>query len=120
MSDGMDQLVRRAAEATFPGMVEKLEGATAGVFDFAHANWPVRTGRSKAALGREVRVAPDWSAMRGRVFDDAPYAKFIKSPQIRTGSGSAFVDLLRKPTETAGLKLANDLRDTIERTLGSV
>jgi hypothetical protein len=42
----------------------------------------------------------------------------VKSPKL-PGSGSAFVELIRKPMEAEGRAVIEDLRTHIERTLGS-
>ncbi len=118
MDDAFEDLVRTALDRTFPGMLRKVELATEAVFDLAFAAWPVKSGVSRASLGWEVRLSPDLRSIRGRLFNTAKYAKFIRSAKIKTGSGSAYVELMRRPTERAGLALAEELREVIESTLG--
>jgi hypothetical protein len=118
MNDAFEALVRQAIDGTFPGMVDKMERAAADLEAAASAKWPVATGRSKAALTSEVRLAPDYSSIRARVACEADYARYIVSLKIKSGSGSAFVELLRKPTEAAASALAEDLKDIMAGTLG--
>lgn len=116
VDEAFDALLRRALNQTVPGIADRLEETADGLYQQAFAAWPVRTGRSRAGLAREVRVAPDLSSVRARLLNDVDYAKFIRSNRI-SGSGSAFVELMRRPTEEAARDLAEDLRPIIERTL---
>ncbi len=118
MDDAFEGLVRQALDETLPGMVDRLEQTASDLEANAVARWPVKTGRSKAALTSEVRVAPDYSNIRARVACEVDYAKYIVSPRIKSGSGSAFVELLKKPTEAAGKALAEELKDVMATTLG--
>lgn len=118
MDDEFEALVRRAVDEMLPGMTERLEATAARLESDARARWPVRTGQSRDALGHEVRVAQDFGSIRARVYCSADYAKFIVSAKIRSGSGSAFVELMRRPTEAAALVLADELRTVTSRALG--
>lgn len=118
MDDAFDALVRQAIDVTLPGMVGKLEETASALEANARAAWPVKTGTSKAALTSDVRLAPDYSSIRARVACEVDYARYIVSPRIKSGSGSAFVELLRKPTEAAGAALAEELKQVMSDTLG--
>lgn len=118
MSDEFAALVRQAIDITMPGMVDKLEETASALEANARASWPVKTGTSRAALTSDVRLAPDYSSIRARVACEVDYARYIVSPRIKSGSGSAFVELLRKPTEAAGAALAEELKDVMASTLG--
>lgn len=115
IDDGFSDLLRRALDHTIPGIVDRLEATADRIYYDAYNRWPVKTGTSRAALGREVQIAPDYSSIRARVYDTAPYAKYIKPKDL--GGKSAFVELLRRPTEAAGAELVADIRDVIEQTL---
>lgn len=117
MDGAFEGLVRAALDETVPGMLSKMEATAAALEADAAAKWPVRTGKSKAALTSEVRVAPDYGSIRARIACEADYARYIISSKIKSGSGSAFVELLRRPTEAAGKVLAEDLKQVLASTL---
>lgn len=74
----------------------------------AREAWPVRTGKSKAALESAIRVIDQWQ-FTATITNDVPYAKLIRSLKIETGTGSAYVELLRKPINAAAPAVADAL-----------
>lgn len=112
-----EDIARRWLEAAMPGAVDRVTQGVEAVHWQAVARSPVKTGRFRASLQREVKVAPDLSSIRGRTFNDIEYGRFVKSPKL-PGTGSAFVELLRKPMEIEGRAVVEDLRSLIERTMG--
>jgi len=117
LDNGFEALLRLALDRTIPGIVDRMEKARNDLSTQAYNGWPVRSGVSKAGLKSEVRVAPDYSSIKVRLYNDVPYAKYIKSSKVKTGTGSAFVELMRRPTEKAGQEIAAELRPIIEATL---
>lgn len=116
LDNGLEELLRRAIDHTVPGLVNRVEATAQGIYRGAFDRWPVRTGRSRAALAWEVRLAPDLSSIRARVSNSAPYAKYV--PVRSLGGKNAFVELLRKPTLAAGREIALEVAEVVERTLG--
>lgn len=106
MDDTLDRLFRAALEDLAPGLVPEMERSAEAVYSSAHEAWPVKTGRSKAALGRSVFVT-DKSTVRASVFNSIDYAKFVKPKSI--GGESAFVELLRKPLQKEATRLIGAL-----------
>lgn len=105
--------VRRLVDQFAPGIRAALEREAKAVYDDAREAWPVRTGVSRDGLRWGVVVAPDLSSITGRVWDSVSYAMYIKSPKIRTGTGSAFVELLRKPIAVRTKTLVVELRNAV-------
>jgi hypothetical protein len=114
MDDDFEGLVRSLLDEALPGVVDAVEAKAKAVHAQAVDRAPVKTGALRDAFRFEVLVAPDLSSIRGRVVNDAPHAKFVKSSKL-PGSGSAFVELLRKPMEQAGEELVAEIRDVLER-----
>ncbi len=117
LDNGFEELIRLALDKTIPGIVAKMEQVADSLEENARSKWPVRTGKSRDGLRSEVRVAPGFTSVRARLVNDVPYARFIKSPRVRTGTGSAYVELMRRPTEAAAVALAEELKPIIESTL---
>lgn len=117
LDEAGEALVRQWIDTTFPGVIDRVTQATEAVHWQAVGRSPVKTGRFRASFQREVQVAPDLSRVRGRCFNESEYGRFVKSPKL-PGTGSAFVELLRKPMEIEGRAVVEDLRSLIERTMG--
>jgi hypothetical protein len=107
MSDELDQLYRRAIERVAPGVLRRIEDATADVFNAARAEWPVKTGRSRDALEHHVTVSPDQTSVRGSITNPVKYARYIRAKKL--DGKSAFVELLRKPLRARAADLAEVL-----------
>lgn len=103
MSDELDRIYRAALEKLAPGLVGRITSATKAVFDNAVAQWPVVSGRSKAGLQMSVQISSDQKVIRGRIWNDVEYARYVK-PKGLDGK-SAFVELLRKPMALASKEL---------------
>lgn len=116
LSDDFEQLIRAALDQALPGAVQVVEDVVDRVWRQAVERSPVRTGKFQSGLQHALIVAPDYASIRGRVWDDVEYARFVKSPQL-PGSGSAFVELLRKPLEAERERLVAELRAVLEREL---
>jgi len=115
MSDAMEQLYRRAIDQLAPGLLSTVEDALDDVFESAESSWPVKTGRSKAGLRKQVRIEQGGGAIVGSITDAIPYAKYIKAKKL--GGKSAFVELLRKPMQERAKALASVLSTQIVKTL---
>ncbi len=118
LDDDGEQLARAWLDETFPGVVDRIHEAAEALYWQAVGRSPVKTGKLRASWSRQVLVAPDLSSVRARLSNDAPHGKYVVSPKL-PGSGSAFVELARKPLAAEGARVVEDLRAVIERTLGS-
>jgi hypothetical protein len=107
MDDTLDQLYRRAIERVAPGVLRRIEDATADVYASARAAWPVKTGRSRDGLEHHVTVSPDQTSVRGSITNPVKYARYIKAKKL--DGKSAFVELLRKPLRARAADLAEVL-----------
>lgn len=101
--------IQGTIDKLLPGARRVLEREAREVYDYAWQRWPVRTGVSRAGLTWGVLIAPDLSMMRGFVANDVDYARFIKSPQVKTGTGHAMTELLRKPVAERADTIAAEL-----------
>lgn len=91
----VDRMTRALAPTTRATMDRELRK----VYDNAVDQWPVKTGRSKAALEYGLAVESA-DVVRGFVACDVGYARYIRSIKL-PGTGSAFVELMRKPVAKA-------------------
>jgi len=113
IEDRTEELVRAAVERAAPGAARVIEDEIGAIYESARARWPVgpekreRKGRhSRDELVQELVVERD--RIRGRIFNTAPWAKYIKPKGLK--GKSAFVELLRKPLRAR--------RDAVVRLLG--
>lgn len=118
ISDTMEQLYRRSLDELAPGLLGTIETSLDAAFDAAVSAWPVKTGRSKAGLTKQVRIEGDKTSILGTITDAVPYAKYIKARKL--GGKSAFVELLRKPMKERASALAQVLGPLIVQTLTGV
>jgi hypothetical protein len=116
MDDTLDRMVRAAINKAQPGALREVERATEELYAQAVAQWPVKTGTSRAGLRREVLVSQGLDRIRGRVFNDVDYAKYIR-PRALYGADTAFVAYLRRPAKEIAERLTLRLLDLIPRAL---
>lgn len=102
VDDGTADLVRKAVEKVAPGLVRMIEDEMRQLHDAAKADWPVGPDKaernnehSRDKLGYEVQIDPSGDTIRGRVFNTAWWAKFIR-PRGHRGKKAQIV-FLRKP-----------------------
>lgn len=117
MSDDFSVLIRRAMDDALPGVYDRLEQAVDRVYTQAVERAPVDTGTFRASIKKELVVSPDYSMIRGRVMSDLDYARYIRSPAKLPGTGSAFVELFRKPMDAEGDALIADVGDVLRRAM---
>ena len=110
--------VKAYIDKLLPGARAILEREAREVYQYAWQRWPIDTGTSRAGLSWGVLIAPDASFIRGFVMNNVDYARYIKSSQVRTGTGHAMTELLRKPiaerTDTITAELGPALRRAME------
>lgn len=110
VDDGTERLVRAALEQTAPTVVREIERRVDQVIADARSAWPVRTGRSRAALVSGLRL-PDADTVEGFVRNDVDYAFYIKGRQ--QGGKSTYVELVRKPMRRAADDIVAELGQAI-------
>ena len=110
-------LLRRLVDSSMPGAFEAMEAELDAVYTDAVRQAPVKTGKFKASIQQQVVLSPNADLLRGRLWSDVDYARFIVSPTKLPGSGSALVELFRKPMKKAGENLANKLGPGIAERL---
>lgn len=108
----MAVLLRRLVDSSMPGAFDAMERELNGVWTNAVTKAPVRTGKFKSSIQQQVILSPDASLLRGRLWSDVEYAKFIRS-NVLPNSGSALVELFRKPMKVAGAALVIELGPVI-------
>lgn len=115
-----DKMIKMLAPETVKAMEDEVDK----IFKNAQDKWPVKTGDSKAALEAVYTVDSSGNlAVRASIINDAAhngvyYAKYIKSNDL-PNSGSAYVELLRKPlmekSREIGRILAAELAKAVNR-----
>ena len=113
--DDLEQIARRALENVVPGCITVLEREVDSVLRDARAAWPVLTGTSRDGLRSAITIRPD-GTIRGSVLNSVDYAVYVKARRLG-GSGSAVVQLLRRPITEAAQRVATDLGPAITRAL---
>jgi len=123
VDDGLERLVRDAIDKVAPGMLDLVESETRAVYDGAKGRWPVgphkreRNGRhSKDELYHEVVIDTTQGLIRGRVWNEAPWSRYIKPKGLR--GKSAFVELLRKPLQERAKVFVQNLGRFVVAELG--
>ena len=123
VDDGLERLVRDAIEKVAPGVLELVESETKAVYDGAKSRWPVgpdkrdRKGRhSKFELYHEVVIDTTKGLIRGRVWNEAPWSRYIKPKGLK--GKSAFVELLRKPLQKRARVFVQQLGRYVSAELG--
>lgn len=101
-------LLAQAIDNALPGALEAVSEELEIVYQNAVDKAPVDTGRFKASIRRQLIVSKDYETLRGRLWSDVAYARFIRSNDL-PNSGSAFVELFRKPVQAAGERLIRRL-----------
>lgn len=119
LDNGVERIYRRAIERVAPGLLDRLERELDDLEAGARDDWPVKTGFSRGRLRSLVLVSPDHTKLRGTLLNDAPYARFIKGRKL-PGSGSAFVELMRKPLRARKAALAQVFGELAARELRGV
>jgi hypothetical protein len=77
------------------------------VLAVARAEWPIRTGRSRAGLRMVTEISDD--SVRVLIENPIPYAYFVR-PKDWFGAETAWMRLVRKPMKEVGLELVRDPR----------
>lgn len=117
LDDGAERFVRSVIDQAIPGATAAIEQELETVYSDAVRRAPVKTGKFKASIQRQIVVAPDYSSIRGRLWSDVEYARFIVSKRTLPGSGSALVELFRKPVNAAADRLIDRLGPIIAERL---
>lgn len=117
VDDALEKTIRDTIERVAPGVVDTMDATTYEIWQGAKAQWPVgpykehRNGRhSRDELYRDILVSAD-GTVRGRVWCTAEWARYIKPKGL--GGKSAFVELLRKPTERMKPRLVEAIRNLV-------
>lgn len=123
VNDGLERLVRDALEKVAPGVLGIVEDETQAVYDHARKRWPIgpdkpeRKGRhSRDELYHEVVIDTARGIIRGRVWNEAPWSRYIKPKGLR--GKSAFVELLRKPLQSRQADIVTKLGRYVSAELG--
>ena len=106
------EFVDRMLEHSAPTTKKALDEATEKIGTDAAGSWPVKTGRSKAALVHGVRLV-SLDTVEGFVGNDAPYAHLIKGKEH--GGKQTWRVLLQKPLRDAADDVARALATDLGR-----
>jgi hypothetical protein len=109
----LEAFVTRMLKGSAPTTMEVIETTTTKIEADAAAGWPVKTGRSKAALTSGTRIVSA-DVVEGFVGNDAPYAHLIKGKEH--GGRQTWRVLLQKPLRDA----ADDVARALAKDLGKL
>ncbi len=115
MDDTLDRIYRRAINDARPGLLPVLDSEAARLGADAIGQWPVKTGRSRAAIVSGVRVMSN-DRLESYVGNTSPYVVYIKGRA--QGGKSAWQELIRKPGLASVPRLLERLADTMGDVLG--
>jgi hypothetical protein len=115
MSDTFQRMARRISDRVQPGVLERLEDEQGSIHRQALGQWPVKTGRSLAALELVTRVSAGRDAVGVAIRNPVDYVRFIKS--AATKGRNPWNELIAKPvrkmvrrlTRTEAKKIAEAL-----------
>lgn len=121
VDDGLHDAIERAINEGFKATADGLEAEAKHIFDHAHANWPVKTGRSKKALRYGLQFLPP-RTLKSTVYVDpeseaASYVYYIKG--LKHGGKSTWVTLVRKPANDRKKELAKELAVRFRYSVGT-
>lgn len=106
--DVLDRLYRAAAEKLAPGLLSTCEATLEAVRDKAAAEWPVKTGRSRAGLEVVSSIDVNSGRLTVQIRNDVTYAVYV--PLASTfGASTAWQRLVRDPGRRALKELAKKL-----------
>jgi len=99
-----------------------MQSAADGILKDARADWPVKSGKSKASLADSLRVHPDSFQVEVVLYSPLSYVRYIKSTKVGSKDESVrdrspFQDLLRKPAREAEKTLAKTLPGVVGKAL---
>jgi hypothetical protein len=106
MDDTLHAMVERAVRRSNPRLIDRLEGEAADLHEDAVADWPVKTGRSRAALDHGLRL-PSPDKIEAFVGVDTSKADYVY--YIREDGKSTWHERVRKPGRERARKLAEAL-----------
>lgn len=117
LDDGLEKLARAAIENVLPGVLDEMTRLAAEVASDAHADWPVKTGKSAAGIRLVQELDLGRSSVAVRIRNDVSYAIYVK-PAVWHGATTAWERLIRKPmadlhrelTERLGPQIVEALR----------
>lgn len=115
VDDGIERMLRRVVSQVEPALLEELEAEVSDVYRSAVKRWYAsrkpRTAKqpyhSRDRLAYHIEVIDGGTIIRGRVTNDAWWAKYVKPKTLYYRS--AYVELLRKPMRKAGRRLASKM-----------
>lgn len=111
----LDHDLQRAMESilreTHGSVVHALEESADQVYQDALASWPVKTGKSKAALEQSLRVSSD--RVEAHISNPVEYVYYIRGKA--QGGKSTWTKLVRTPMRKAGKRLVKELGPEIAK-----
>lgn len=108
----LDRWARDAVDACLPGVLDLCERAIDETLEDAKFDWPVKTGRSRAALHRASVIALGDGVEVQIRSQGVPYAFYIK-PRVLHGADTAWNRYVKKPVRAVAEKLAERLAPVI-------
>ena len=112
IQDILDRLESKR-EANAPKFVRIIEAAAERILERARAQWPVKSGASKAGLRIEVGI--NGEVLHARIINDVPYVKYIKGRVIEYRSPWPL--LVASPARAVQPDLALEVLKEFEKVL---
>lgn len=85
ISPELEEAVNNLFEAAYPVSKQEMERSLSWLLWNARRQWPVRTGLSKAALGKAIAVGlkGEGLSITGSFFNDVFYARFVRTAESK-------------------------------------
>lgn len=118
IDDPTADAIIKTIEEQYKEIADRLEGEAKAIYDYAQSKWPVKTGRSKAAMRYGLEFRPP-STLRARVYVDpaSEAAEYVWYIGTAHGQRGTWMVLVRDPAAKRAKELTADLGAKFRRSL---
>jgi len=116
LSGGVRDMVDRMLRGSHGAVVGAMEREAREIFESAYRHWPVKTGKSRAALTHGLRIR-DPSTLEAFVGNAVPYVFAITQPWPDRNK-RVWRELISKPGKKRATKLAETMGDELRALAG--
>ena len=116
VSGGLKSMVARALGGSGSRVIQRMRAEARDLYGDAYRDWPVASGKSKAALNYALRI-PDPSHIEAFVANTAKYAFYIRKPWPDNNK-YVYRELVTKPGKRRAKRLAAELAEDLRKLAG--
>ncbi len=118
IDDPTAEAIERTIEEQYKETADRLEAEAKAIYDDAQSKWPVKTGRSKAAMRYGLEFQPP-STLRGRIYVDpsSEAAEYVWYIGTHGGARGTWMTLVRDPAAKRAKELTEDLGARFKKSL---